>query len=350
MHAALALSLLVLAQNSAVAPGRPGVQVKPIAPQNQPFIDARGRIIQLGDEAQPLPTDAELARVDVAADLVRLARQFDAETYAERASAREQILARKPSPQELMALLLRRDLTNDARHALVSILEQRILEAPRGALGIRMDGPFMRETGVRVTGLVPGMPAERVLKVGDLIHSVDGKQLLDRSDLIRAVQALPPGLEVELAVRRTARDAEGKVLVGDDGRERVEELRIKLRLGSTDDLDDRGDPQGGGVANAMTGARLGQIEEARRRFLPIPTVVDFPDREKPAAREPANPDTLRKQLAALQLTGADPDLVRGIRERLDAVTSRLGTAPDQATRAQIEAALEAIATEIRALR
>lgn len=349
MHAALALSLLVLAQNSAVQPGRPKIEAKPIAQQNQPFIDARGRIIQLGDESEPLPTDADLARVEVPAELVRLARQFDADSYVERASAREQILARKPSPQELMALLLRRDISNDARHGLVSILELRIMQAPRGALGIRMDGPFMRETGVRVTGLVPGMPAERVLKVGDLVYSVDGRQLLDRSDLIRAVQALPPGLEVELAVRRTARDAEGKVVMGDDGRERVDELKIKLRLGSTDDLDDRGDPQGGGVVNAMTGARLGQIEEARRRFLPTPTVVDFPEREKPA-REPVNPDSLRKQLAALLLTGADAELVRGIRERLDSLASRLGTAPDQATRAQIEAALEAIATEIRGLR
>jgi hypothetical protein len=231
----------------------------------------------------------------------------------------------------------------------VSILEQRIMLAPRGALGVRMEGPLMRETGVRITGLVPGMPAERVLKVGDLIREVDGQPLLDRSDLIRAVQSMPPGLEVQLVVRRTMRDADGKVLVGDDGLERVEELKIKMRLGSTEDLDEKGDAQGA-VANAMSPQRAIQVEEARRRFLPSPAKVDFPDREKPAERQSANPESMRKQLAAMQLAGVDAELIRGMRERLDTLVNRLMASPDQSTLEQIQAALEALSNEIRALR
>ena len=352
MPLALALATLILAQNAPVEPAvRPQVRAKPLANANAAaIIELNGQMMQGAVEPMPLPTDAELSRVDVPDDLVRLARQFDADAYAERASAREQLLARKPSPDELMALLLRRDLSNDARHAIVSVLEQRIMLAPRGALGIRMEGPIMRATGVRVTGLVPGMPAERVLQVGDLITSVDGQPLNDRSDLIRAVQSLAPGVEVKVSVRRTKRDTDGKVIVGDDGLERVDELNLKLRLGSTEDLNERGDAQGGGVVNAMAPQRQAQIEEARRRFLPSATAVEFPGREQPSARAPVNPDLLRKQLAAMQLAGADPEIVMGMRKRLDGLVSRLMSNPTQSTREQVEAALEALATEIRGLR
>lgn len=350
MPSALVLALLILAQNAPVVPAKPQVRAKGLANANAAIlIDPNGRMAQVQAQVPPLPSDSELARVEVPAELVRLARQFDSDAFAERAAARDQLLARKPTPEELMALLLRTDLSNEARHGVVSILEQRIMLAPRGALGIRMEGPLMRETGVRVTGLVPGMPGERMLKVGDLIREVDGQPLLDRSDLIRAVQSLPPGLEVSLLVRRTMRDADGKALVGADGLERVEDLRIKLRLGSTEDLDEKGDPQGG-VANAMAPQRVMQVEEARRRFLPSPRVVSFPDREPGSDRLPANPEAMRKQLAAMQLAGVDADLVRGMRERLDGLVSRMMTSPDQSTREQVQAALEALATEIRALR
>lgn len=351
MPIALPIALLLLAQNAPVAPAKPGFVKQGQANANgQVMIPLGARDLQVTPAASPLPSDADLARTDVSSDLVRLARMFDADSYVERASAREQIVARKPSADELMALLLRRDLSNEARNALVAILEDRILNAPRGALGIRMEGPLMRETGVRVTGLVAGMPAERVLQVGDLVREVDGKPLLDRSDLIRAVQSMPPGLEVELLVRRTKRDAEGKVMLGNDGLERTDEMRIKLRLGSTEDLDQKGDPQGG-VVNAMTQQRQAQIDEARRRFLPAATVVEFPSRtQTPPPHANANPETLRKQLVALQLSGANPEVIRMLRERLDALVGKMAMSADDESREALQSALEALSTEIRALR
>jgi len=363
MIPAITLAVLMIVQNAPVGPVGPIGSVPPLKPAkptivqrgaqnaNAPvMIPLGGRDLQASVEAPPLPTDAELARVEVPAELVRLARMFDADSYAERASARDQIVARKPAAGELMALLLRRDLSHEARHALVAVLGDRIVNAPRGALGIRMEGPLMRETGVRVTGLVPGMPAERVLQVGDLVREVDGQQLLDRSDLIRAVQSMPPGLEIQLLVRRTKRDAEGKVLVGDDGLERTEELKLKLRLGTTEDLDQKGDPQGGGVVNAMTLQRQAQVEEARRRFLPPATVVNFPKRELAPQRPSANAESLRKQLVAMQLAGADPELIRTMRQRLDALVAKLATSQDEQSHAELQAELELLSTEIRALR
>ncbi|MFN9124460.1 MAG: hypothetical protein ACK5WD_01355, partial [bacterium] len=113
--------------------------------------------------------------------------------------------------------------------------------------------------------------------------------------------------------------------------------------------DEKGDAQGA-VANAMSPQRAIQVEEARRRFLPSPAKVDFPDREKPAERPSANPEAMRKQLAAMQLAGVDADLIRGMRERLDTLVNRMMVSPDQSTLEQIQAALEALANEIRALR
>jgi hypothetical protein len=168
-----------------------------------------------------------------------------------------------------MALLLRKDLGDEARHTLVRILRDRILSAPRGALGIRMEtigmgiGGGAAGDGVRITGLVPGMPAGRVLQVGDIVRSVNDTPLRTNNDLTNAVQAIPPGGEVKLVVRRVKRDAAGKAVPAvpalapaavPEAQQARDEIEVSVRLGSTDDLAEKGDPQlapgvlGGGVA------------------------------------------------------------------------------------------------------
>lgn len=330
-------------------------------PKAKPTITQRGAaginqpvVLDFGDRAaEPqrvvpsIPSDSELARVVVPGDLVKMVRLFDSDSYAERAAARDQIAARKPSSKELMAILMRSDLSTEARHVILSILETSILNEPRGALGIRMDVALARQTGVRVSGLVAGMPAERVLQVGDVIREVGGRRLFDGGDLVRAVQSMPPGLEVEMLVRRTLRDAEGRALVGADGLERTEDLSLKVRLGSADDLDQRDGAQGGRVANAVAEERQAQVEEARKRFLPQPRQVEFAKRELHAARA-ANPETLRKQLVAMQLTGVDPDWIRERRERLDGLERAIAAATDDAVRRPLLEQLETLAGEIRA--
>jgi hypothetical protein len=349
MSLASAAVALLLAQNIGEAPVAPRTPSVPrrVVPGNDGGVLAQQQMQLPGLDADPLPTDAEIARVPVPPDLLQIARALDSDSYAERAAAREQLSARKAPANELMAVLLRRDLTVDARHAFVSQLAFAIMNAPRGALGIRMEGPLMRETGVRVTGLVPGMPAERVLEVGDLLREIDGKPLVDRSELIRTVQSLAPGVEIQLLVRRIRRDAGGRVLVGADGAELTDELRVKMRLGSTQDLEGNGDPNG--VANPMAAARAAQIAEAERRFLPAPTVVAFPDREKPAPPKPATLDGLRKQVALLQLSGADPEVMKSIRARIEDLALMLKQASDPATREKLQGYLDALAVEIRAM-
>jgi hypothetical protein len=311
------------------------------------------RILRPGEAGTPvqapsLPSDAELAEVEVPPELVRLARQLDADAYAARASARAQIVARKPAPDELMALLLRRDLGDEARHVLVTILRERIVTAPRGALGIRMEMLAARERkGVRITGLIAGMPAERVLKVDDVVTKVNGVELGDRTDLIREVQGLPPGAEVAVVVERARRDARGEIVRDAAGGEQLDTLELVLRLGSTDELAEKGDPQGG-IVNIPSLERQMAAEEAAKRFLPRPRTVDFPARATPEPAIPVTVDSTRKTLMELQLGGGDADLVRGFRARLEGLaqqSAREGL--DAATRARIQSALETLHAEIR---
>lgn len=346
--------LLALGQDVPLGPSREGVEVpsvKRVRPIERPIAVNARQVVQFAPpEPTPLPTDAEIARVEVPAELLRLVRAFDSDSYAERMSARDAIASRAPNKMELMALLLRKDLSLDARHALVALLSEAIMNAPRGALGIRMEGPLMRETGVRVTALVPGMPAERVLQPGDLLREIDGRPLLDRTELIRTVQSLAPGVEVQLLVRRMRRDAEGRVMVGPDGAELTDDLRVRVRLGSTEDLDADGDPRAN-VANPLAAERTAQIAEAQRRFLPSAASVPFPERvEEAPRRSAANIDTLRKQLASMQLAGVDAELLRPLRVRLDRAAKTLLSAADDAERAQVQVELEELATEVRRLR
>ena len=322
--------------------------------QLAPVQDGRIPPVQIGGAQLPvarqpsLPSDSDLARIDVAPELLRLVRALDSESFADRASARAGIVARRAMPDELMAVLIRKDLSVEARHALVSILRDRIVNAPRGALGVRMEQFVERQGGVRVIGLVAGMPAEKKLVVGDVLRSVNGTPLVTSLDLTRVVQSLPPGLEVKVGVRRVKRDAGGKAIVGADGLETTEELELSLRLGSTDELAERGDQQGG-VANAVSIERQAAAEEAARRFLPqLPVVrVAKPPETTEAPLQPATLESVRSMLMELQLSGGDPELVRLHRQRLDFLTQQFAAARDETSRRALRQSLEALASEIR---
>jgi hypothetical protein len=311
-----------------------------------------------------LPSDAELAKIDVPAELVRLARSLDAEQYADRAAARAAILARRPSQNELMALLLRRDLGDEARQSLVGILRERILKSPRGALGIRMESMMLREEGVRITGVIAGMPAEKVLEVGDVVIEVNEAPLRDRNDLIREVQSLEPGDEVRVKLKRVRRDEAGKAMVDENGMELNELLDVKMRLGSTEDLEAQGDPLNPVAPNPLmqNPALLGReaiADAAAERFLPKPRVVPVRRAVSGTAQEgPRTVDSLRQLLVEFQLGGGNPELVRQFRARIDAIERQIvATAKAERTNddrvrfeAAVDAILESIEDEIRAAR
>lgn len=366
---ALALSAMPLVAASALAVPAPQLVV----------IDGNQQMVV--PRAEPkLPSDAELAQVRVDPELVRLARELDAPSFAERRAAREAIAARKPAPDELMALLLRTDLGDEARHQLVGILRNRILTAPRGALGIRMENAPERDGGVRVTGLVPGMPAEKVLKPGDILKQVNDSVLRHTVDLVNSVQSLPPGVEIRVVVKRVRTDAlaekgpakpPAKAPRADDAPAGAppdihEEITVSLRLGSTEELQEKGEPLAGGLGGNIRGAggvivggqlvgagmitfeRVATAQAAAKRFLPAPAVVVFPAREKAEAeRKPATVDSVRALLMGLQLAEGDPELVRMLRARLDGLAAQMERVKDPASNAKFQQALDALEEEIR---
>lgn len=380
----LAIPLLLAAADAAqqqqqqkprLVPGN--VQQKPAAvPQQAPqpvqipganpviIIDGNQQIIQPQLPQAKLPSDEELAKVQVPAELVRLSRALDSDAFAERDAARKSILDRKPSPDELMALLLRTDLGEEARHQLVAILRDRILRAPRGALGIRMENFPDKDGGVRITALIQGMPAEKVLKVGDVVKKVNDTVLRSTIDLVNSVQTLPPGVEVKLVVRRVRKDALAPVApagaAAGDPMPITEDIEATLRLGSTEELNEKGDPQlvGGAVVGGVqvvaggvpSYERMLTAMAAAKRFLSKPAGVDFPGRKSSASDKPAvTVESVRKLLMELQLADGDADLVRVHRMRLDQIAEQIARSGDQQSteRARLQRALEALEVEIR---
>lgn len=96
-------------------------------------------------------------------------------------------------------------------------------EAPRGAappargwLGVSMEAPAPGQTGVRVSGLSPGGPAELAgVRVGDVIVALGEDPVASAEDLARLLAARAPGEQVRLLVLRGAQDS-------------AVELRVKL--------------------------------------------------------------------------------------------------------------------------
>ena len=149
-------------------------------------------------------------------------------------------------------------------------------------------------------------------------------------------------------MRRVKRDAAGKALVDGEGIELTEDINIGLRLGSTDDLLEKGDALGS-VANAVSMERQGAAADAARRFLPKLRVVEFPQRAAvtDAVVAPTTIDSVRAMLMELQLAGGDAELVRIHRQRLDFLAQQMALVKDEHTRRGFQATLEALATEIR---
>jgi hypothetical protein len=115
------------------------------------------------------------------------------------------------------------------------------VDAPRGALGIQMAGRFGEADGVTVTGLIPNMPARKVLRAGDRIVELEGQRLADSARLSEIVQAHRPGDRLRAVVMRGERDELGRVRGGPDGRPVEARLEVELEVGSREDLERFGD-------------------------------------------------------------------------------------------------------------
>jgi hypothetical protein len=163
--------------------------------------------------------------------VLELVAGLDAETYAAREAATRALRDARFSKEQLCAVLAQVPLSAEQRYRLLDVVEDAIIEAPRGALGIRMQWsrPPMNQPGEsRVVDLLPDLPAREVLRI---------------DDLITYVQSLTPGAKVTLGIRRPREDDEGRRVLDQLGDAVYEDLEVEITLGSADLL--RDDPATG---------------------------------------------------------------------------------------------------------
>ena len=203
---------------------------------------------------------------------------LDDPSYAARQEASARLLDQAFSIEQIQQGLSRRDLSPEQRHRLLAVYSERVLNIPRGALGITMTFARPVVAGqpgeVVINSLLPGLPAERVLQRGDRIGRIDGSPLLSNTDLLRQIQSKRPGDEVVMTVRRIRRDKEGVPVVDEALQPVYEELTVMVALCSAELLDrfERGSQRG---PNIVQQARQRQIADARRNFAGRPRLIEF---------------------------------------------------------------------------
>jgi len=146
---------------------------------------------------------------------------------------------RKIVVERVTRRLDRHGLSLEQRLRLLRALETRLLLLPRGALGIRMRSEIVefrnqngeQIRGVEITELLPGMPAEEHLRVGDIIMSIGGERLDVASEVSSLIKQHWPGEVIELEIARD-QPADHAGLP-----RRSTRLHLSMKLGSTAELD-----------------------------------------------------------------------------------------------------------------
>ena len=156
----------------------------------------------------------------------------------------------------------------------MSILEH-LIDQPRGAIGIEMRPSVIAdgEGYVEITRLVPGMPAERVLQIGDRITHVDGHAMDDRAALGVIVQLKSPGDRVRIRLLRRQQDQAGRIIFNDSGQPVYAPMQTELELGSYKTLEDSS--RMGRLTTVIAEQRRMEIESARLMYGARPQPVQI---------------------------------------------------------------------------
>ena len=189
-----------------------------------------------------------------------LVARLDDPSYELREEATAELRANLSPDEVLLAVLEKESLTAEQRHRLLKVLQWRIQDRPRGAVGIRMSAG--RE-GVLITELIPDLPAEKVLKVGDQILQIDGAVVRENQELVQVVQRMVPGTVIRMKVLRPRPNG------GES-----EEVDVEFSLGSYKKLGN--DPNILGVTNPETDRRRRFMLAIEKRYRAQPEVVSTP--------------------------------------------------------------------------
>ena len=251
-----------------------------------------------------------------------LVAELGSDDFAARERATRALTSPGVPDEQVWVHLARGGLAPEAHERLLSAGRARIVDAPRGALGIQMaqlPARFGEPEGVTVTALIPNMPAAKAMKAGDRIVELDGIPVRTSSELTSVVQLKRPGQAIDVVVMRGERDAMGRVVGDAEGRAVERRVELRMEVGSREDLDRFGD----GRLTAL------QVDDARTR-LAVLLAESFPCEVRAVVAEPvagespdvdAHPDVvhLRAQLARLEGLGSNPAVRAVLRARLESL-------------------------------
>lgn len=224
-----------------------------------------------------------LASVKLSNSILTAVAELDSREYARREAASAKLLAPQVTPEEIFALLVRGDLSDEQCERLLSIAQAKVLGLPRGALGLRMQpsgDPL--HPGVEVIMLLPGMPAERFLKLGDRVESIDSRPIGTSNDLVEIVQSKLPGESVRIAIARPQRDERGRPKLNPDGASVEDPMVFDVPLTSASDLEKFEDRFPTQSRSVIVERRLLALREADERFAPSVKqmkTLPIPDRQ-----------------------------------------------------------------------
>lgn len=229
------------------------------------------------DESELLPSRQPLREIEINEQIREHVDQLDAEAWPDREAATRALIDSPLADSQMYAAMEQLELSAEQRQRLMNVLHERIANAPRGALGIRMDVAARfanapranRLQAVTVIDLIAGMPAEQVLRVQDRITHIDDVPIASPDDLIVHIQGRRPGEQVELTVLRPRRDDRGAVVLDDAEQPITDTLELSIELGSVESLRD---PVTGATvpANRLTLQRRAELRAAESRYgLPV---------------------------------------------------------------------------------
>ena len=113
--------------------------------------------------------DLQLGSVQVSDRVRGMAKGLDDPSFEVRDRTTSQLMDPAIDDREILALLDRGTLSDEAHERLLRVAVRRVQEKPRGAIGVRMANAPPDRSGVVVQATIPGLPADKVLQPGDVL-------------------------------------------------------------------------------------------------------------------------------------------------------------------------------------
>lgn len=237
------------------------------------------------------------------------------------------------------------ELSAEQRYRVLAVAADKLINRPRGALGISMaqQGRALRQP-VKIASLIDGMPASRVLKVGDCIRRIDATAIQSSEDLRGFVQSKLPGDVVLVTVDRPKVDDGGARLFDENEKMIYETVQVEMELGSVEQLDQNGTGNVN-VAGVMENV-LERVARTNERYGPVPVDIVISNREDlhaaivgltagstevdqhPIIKRLLD-DVRRIQLGGEEITNADHQRWQGWQTQLARQVTSTQTTPEQ---------------------